>query len=153
MDHEFELAFNLLDEAADRIQHQQYGITRILFHNHGAIDLTTVHDYSPEGGHRLVLLASDDHGQMVAVEATAPHLNTEPTTRILKVRAGRLTFHAVPGHDWSYRATNAGHTCTLTAGIGEEAMWTVTVNDYPSIAHDDLEAAINHITAPELLAA
>ena len=28
MDHEFELAFNLLDEAAGRIQEQQYGITR-----------------------------------------------------------------------------------------------------------------------------
>ena len=40
MDHEFELAFNLLDEAAGRIQTQQYGITRILFHNHGDILLT-----------------------------------------------------------------------------------------------------------------
>ena len=35
MDHEFELAFNLVDEAAGRLQQQQYGITRIPFHNHG----------------------------------------------------------------------------------------------------------------------
>ena len=88
MDHEFELAFNLVDEAAGRIQHQQYGITRILFHNHGDIGLTSVHDYTREGGHRLVLFATDAHGQMAAVEATAPDLNTEPHTRILKVRAG-----------------------------------------------------------------
>ena len=72
MDHEFELAFNLLDEAAGRIQTQQYGITRLLFHNHGDILLTTVHDYSRESGHLLVLLANDDHGLMAAVEATAP---------------------------------------------------------------------------------
>ena len=98
MDHEFELAFNLLDEAAGRIQEQQYGITRILFHNHGKILLTTVHDYTPEDGHRLVLLANDDHGQMAAVEATAPDLDTTPATRILKVRAGDITFHAVPRH-------------------------------------------------------
>ena len=53
MDHNFELAFNLLDEAAGRIQTQQYGITRIPFHNHGDMLLTTVHDYTPETGHRL----------------------------------------------------------------------------------------------------
>jgi hypothetical protein len=94
MDHEFELAFNLLDEAAGRIQDQQYGITRILFHNHGPILLTTVHEYTHETGHHLVLLANDDHGQMVAVEATAPDLEAAPVTRILKVRAGDLTFHA-----------------------------------------------------------
>ena len=95
MDHEFELAFNLIDEAAGRIQHQQYGITRILFHNHGDIALTTVHDYTRDSGHRLVLFATDAHGQLAAVEATAPDLNTEPHTRILKVRAGDLTFHGV----------------------------------------------------------
>ena len=153
MDHEFELAFNLLDEAADRIQHQQYGITRIPFHNHGDIALTTVHDYSRDAGHHLVLFASDDHGQMVAVEATAADLNTEAHTRILKVRAGELTFHAVPRQPWSYRAAHAGHTYTLTAGIGDQPMWTVTVDANPPLEHEDLEAAINHIAAADLLAA
>ena len=153
MDHEFELAFNLLDEAADRIQHQQYGITRILFHNHGDIGLTTVHDYTREGGHRLVLFATDAHGQMAAVEATAPDLNTEAHTRILKVRAGELTFHAVPRQPWSYRAAHAGHTYTLTAGIGDQPMWTVTVDANQPLEHEDLEAAINHIAAADLLAA
>ena len=88
MDHEFDLAFNLLDEAAGRIQQQQYGITPILFHNHGDILLTTVHDYTRDTGHHLVLLAADDHGQMAAIETTAPDLDTAPRTRILKVRAG-----------------------------------------------------------------
>jgi hypothetical protein len=153
MDHEFELAFNLLDEAAERIQHQQYGVTRILFHNHGDIVLTTVHDYSREGGHRLVLFASDDHGQMAAVEASAPDLTTTPHTRILKVRAGELTFHAVPGRAWSYRAAQAGHTYTLTAGISDQPMWTVTVDANPPAAHQDLDAAIHHIDAGGPLAA
>ena len=141
MDHEFELAFNLLDEAAGRIQEQQYGITRILFHNHGQILLTTVHDYTPEDGHRLVLLANDDHGQMAAVEATAPDLDTTPATRILKVRAGDITFHAVPD-TWSYRATASGHTYTLTAGIGAEPMWTLAIDQAAPVAYDDLDDAI-----------
>ncbi|OSC19878.1 hypothetical protein B8W69_29115 [Mycobacterium vulneris] len=153
MDHEFELAFNLVDEAAGRIQHQQYGITRILFHNHGDIGLTTVHDYTSEAGHRLVLIATDTHGQMAAIEGTAPDLNTEPHTRILKVRAGDLTFHAIPGCDWSYRATHAGHAYTLTAGIGEQPMWTVTLDANPPLAHQDLEAALADIAAAHLVAA
>lgn len=141
MDHEFELAFNLLDEAAGRIQEQQYGITRILFHNHGKTLLTTVHDYTPEDGHRIVLLANDDHGQMAAVEATAPDLDTTPATRILKVRAGDTTFHAVPD-SWSYRTTTAGHTYTLTAGVGAEPMWTLAIDQAAPVAYDDLDDAI-----------
>ena len=144
MDHEFALAFNLLDEATGRIQTQQYGITHILFHNHGDIQLTTVHDYSRDTGHRLVLLANDDHGQMAAVEATAPDLETDPTTRILKVRAGDLTFHAVPG-SWAYRATARRHTYTLTAGIGDQPMWTTTIDHRAPVAYDDLDAALRPI--------
>jgi len=43
---------------------------------------------------------------MAAIEATAPDLDTAPRTRILKVRADDLTFHAVPG-TWTYRASDA----------------------------------------------
>jgi hypothetical protein len=56
-----------------------------------------VHYYTRDTGHHLELLASDDHGQWAAIEATAPDLDTAPRTRIVKVRAGDLTFHAVPG--------------------------------------------------------
>lgn len=142
MDHEFELAFNLLDEAAGRIQDQQYGITRILFHNHGDIVLTTVHDYTRQTGHHLVLLATDDHGQMVAIEATATDLNTEPDIRILKVRAGDLTFHAT-ADTWTYRAAHHGHTYTLTAGIADQPAWTTTVDNQAPHHHDDLDTAID----------
>ena len=142
MDHEFELAFNLLDEAAGRIQQQQYGITSILFHNHGDIQLTTVHDYTPQTGHHLVLLAGDDHGQMVAIEATAPDLNAEPDTRILKVRAGDLTFHAT-ADTWTYRARRRGHTYTLTAGIADQPAWTITVDAGAPQHHDDLNTVID----------
>lgn len=144
MDHEFELAFNLLDEAAGRIQQQQYGITRILHHNHGDIVLTTVHHYTPEAGHHLVLLAADDHGQMVTVEATAPDLAAEPDTRILKVRAGDMTFHAVPDI-WTYRAAHRGHTYILAAGIGDQPAWTVTVNGSAPAHYEDLDAALDSL--------
>ena len=56
-----------------------------------------MHYYTRDTGHHLELLASDDHGQWAAIEATAPDLDTAPRTRIVKVRAGDLTFHAVPG--------------------------------------------------------
>ena len=152
MDHEFELAFNLLDEAAGRIQHQQYGITRILFHNHGDILLTTVHDYTRETGHHLVLLATDDHGQMAAIEATAPDLESDPGSRILKVRAGDLMFHAVPD-TWSYRVAAAGHTYTLTAGVGDEPMWTVAIGHAAPVTYDDLDAAVAAILDHHAIAA
>jgi hypothetical protein len=145
MDHEFELAFNLLDEAVGRVQQQQYGITRILFHNHGDIALTTVHDYTRDTGHHLVLLATDDHGQLAAVEATAPDLDADPLTRILKVRAGELIFHGRPGDIWSYRAAHAGHTYTLTAGIGEQPRWTTTIDHAEPTTHDSLDDAINEL--------
>jgi hypothetical protein len=142
MDHEFELAFNLLDEAAGRIQEQQYGITRILVHNHGDIALTTVHGYTRESGHRLVLFASDDHGQVATLEASTPDLDTAPRTRILKVRAGDLRFHAVPGA-WSFRATDTGHTYTLTAGVGDEPMWTTSIDHAGPAVHDTLDDAVS----------
>jgi hypothetical protein len=151
MDHEFELAFNLLDEAAGRIQDQQYGLTRILFHNHGPILLTTVHNYTCATGHHLVLLAADDYGQMAAVEATAPDLETDPVTRIVKVRAGNLTFHAVPA-TWSFRARGDRRAYTLTAGTGDEPMWTVSVDDAAD-SYEDLDDAVSTVLAAEVLAA
>lgn len=142
MDHAFELAFNLVDEAAGRIQQQQYGITRIPVHNHGEVYLTTVHGYTRESGHHLVLFASDDHGQLAALEASASDLDSAPRTRILKVRAGELTFHAVAG-TWSFRATDAGHTYTLTAGIGDEPMWATTIDHGYRAVHDTLDDAVS----------
>lgn len=141
MDHDFELAFNLLDEAAWRIQEQQYGLTRILFHNHGDIALTTLHDYTRATGHHLVLLANDEHGQAAAIEATAADLDAQPHARIIKVRAGDLHFHAIPG-TWSFRATAGGHTYTLSAGIGDQAMWTAAIDDHAT-EYDDLDDAIS----------
>jgi hypothetical protein len=146
MDHAFELAFNLVDKAAGRIQEQQYGVTRIQVHNHGDIALTTVHGYTRESGHRLVLFARDDHGQLAALEASAPDLDSAPRTRILKVRAGDLSFHAVPG-TWSFRATAAGHTYTLTAGVGDEPMWTTTIDHADPAVHHTLDDAVSALLA------
>ena len=146
MDHEFDLAFDLLDEAAHRLGEQQYGLTRVTDHNHGPIQLTTVHTYTPATGHHLVLLATDATGQLAAVTATAPHLEAAPATRILKVHAGDLTFRGVAG-TWSFRARTRAHTYLLTAGTGDDPMWTVSVDDRAPTAHDDLDDAIEAITA------
>ena len=152
MDHDFDLAFDLLDDAAHRLAEQQYGITPIPVHNHGPILITTVHTHTPTTGHRLVLLAADGRGQLAAVEATAPDLEATPATRILKVRAGDLTFHGIAGTR-SFRARTPGHTYLLTAGTGDEPMWTVTVDDHAPGAHDDLDDAIGAIaTAARLVA-
>ncbi|ETZ38090.1 hypothetical protein [Mycobacterium intracellulare] len=148
---EFEHAFNLCDEAAGRIADQAYGITRIVAHNHGDITLTTVHEHTPAGAHRLVLLATDDHGQLAAVVATAPDLHTRPSTRILKVRAGELTFHALPTNKWAWSATAGGHTYRLAAATGDELddaddpLWTTTIDDRRPIDYDALDDAIEHL--------
>jgi hypothetical protein len=145
MDHEFDLAFALLDEAAERLGHQQYGTTRILFHDYRPIVLSTIHHYTREDGHHLVLLAADDYGLLAAVEATAPDLDTEPVTRIVKIRAAELTFHGIPG-TWSYRTRHAGHSYTLTAGVGDEPMWTLTIGDQEPAGYDALDDAIAAVT-------
>ncbi|OBJ52293.1 hypothetical protein [Mycobacterium sp. 1423905.2] len=145
MEHEFELAFNLLDEAAGRIQHQQYGINRIPFHSHGDVLLTAVHTYTRATGHHIVVFAADDHGQLVAVEATAADLDAAPSARIVKVRIGELTFHASPPQPWTFRARHHTHSYTLTAGVGSQPMWTITIDEAPLAHYDDLNAALRAI--------
>jgi hypothetical protein len=104
--------------------------------------LVTRHRYTRTGGHVLNVLAYDDHGDLqAAVVATNNHDHDEPQTRIVKVRAGDLTFHAV-ADTWSYRATAAGHTYTLTAGIGNEPMWTLAIDQAAPVAYDDLDDAV-----------
>lgn len=148
MDHAFELAFNLCDEAAGRIRDQQYGITRILAHNHGDVALTSVHQYTVATKHHLVLLAFDDDGLLAAIEATANHIESTPSARIVKVRASGLLFHAVTDEPWSYRATRGTHTYTLTAPIPEDLddpMWTTQINDAQPFDFDDLDQAVNEL--------
>ncbi|OBJ86080.1 hypothetical protein [Mycobacterium asiaticum] len=147
MDHEFELAFNLCDEAAGRIQNQQYGVHRIAFHNHGEhVELTSVHHYTRENGHQLFLFASDVNGQLAVVEATAADLASQPTTRIIKIRAGALTFHALPDQPWTYRARSARTTYTLTATVGAaEPMWLIAVNHGAPTGHHDLDDAVTEL--------
>jgi hypothetical protein len=153
MDHEFDLAFELLDTAADRLQMQQYGHTTIAFHNHGDdLTLTTVHTYTRSIGHKLTLLAHyTDTGELAAaVEATAPDLETEPQLRIIKVYAADLMFHAIAG-TWSFRAK--GHyTHTITAGVGEEPMWTLHITTSLGgqlTATDTIADLVDHILTAE----
>lgn len=144
MDHDFDLAFNLLDEAIGRLQEQQYGITRIAHHNHGDAALISTHRYTRRDGHQLTLLAQADYGLRAAVEATAADLETEPHVRITKVRVGDLMFHAVPGTAWTYRARGE-RTYTLTAGLVGEPAWTLTVSGAATTTYHELDAAIGAV--------
>jgi hypothetical protein len=151
MDHEFELAFNLIDEAGGRIEQQQYGLTHILIHNHGPIRLVTDHHYTRGQGHTLTLLAYDDHGLMAAIQASAPDLESTPTARIIKVRAGHLMFHNIPD-TWSYRAQGRT-TYTITAGLADEPAWTVTSGTSAPVAYEHIDDAVDAAFTHEPVAA
>jgi hypothetical protein len=156
MDHEFDLAFEVLDTAADRLQMQQYRHTTIEFHNHGDdLTLTTVHTYTRSSGHRLTLLAhyTDTGALAAAVEATAVDLEAEPDLRIIKVAAD-LMFHTIPG-SWSFRA-KGHHTYTITAGVGDEPMWTLHMTTTLAgqlTATDTIADLIDHVLTTQAIAA
>jgi hypothetical protein len=137
MDHDFDFAFALLDEAAERLGHQQYGTQRIACHDWKPLTLTTSHSYTAEDGHRLILLATDAYGLVAAIEATAPDLETEPQTRVVKVRAGELTFHGTPG-TWEFRTRDANDTYTLSAGLGAGPAWTLVTGRGFAAAGDSI---------------
>jgi hypothetical protein len=148
MDHEFDLAFELLDDAIERLQQQQYGITAVEQHNHGEdLLLTSGHTYSGGAGHKLTLLATyKDSGQTAAaVEVTAPDLDTEPDARIVKVQAGDLMFHAIPG-TWSFRATGR-RTYIITAGVADQPMWTLSAGGAPATSDSIAELVDQILTA------
>jgi hypothetical protein len=151
MDHEFDLAFELLDHAIELLAQQQYGTTTIGHHNHGEdLTLTSRHTYSSTAGHTLTLLATyTDYptGTAAAVTATAPDLETTPTARIVKVFAADLMFHAIPG-TWSFTATGRRQHYTITAGTGDVTLWTLhtAATTTPS---DHISELIDHILATE----
>ena len=55
-----------------------------------------------------------------------------------------MTFHGRPG-SWSYRASAAGHTYTLTAGIGDDPMWTIAIDRAAPLTYDDLDVAMSAV--------
>lgn len=151
MDHEFDLAFELLDTAVERLQQQQYGDTTIEHHNHGDdLILTSRHTYSSRTGHKLTLLATyKDQPRITAaaVEATAPDLETDPEIRIVKLLAADLTFHAIPG-TWSFRAAGH-HRYTITAGTGDQPLWTLSTDNGHTVGTDNIAELVDHIDAAE----
>ena len=155
MDHEFDLAFELLDDAIDRLRRQHYGTTVTTgCHNHGAdLLLTSRHTYSSTTGHTLTLLATyKDSGEVAAAaEITTPDLHTKPQLRVTKIAAADLMFHHIPG-TWSWRATGAAHTYTITAGIGAEPLWTLTADHSTPVASDNIGVLVEDILAAEAAA-
>lgn len=150
MDHEFDLAFELLDTAIDRLQLQQYGSTTIECHNHGDdLVLTSRHTYSSSAGHKLTLLATykEDGITAAAVEITAPDLETTPQMRIVKVYAADLMFHAIPG-TWAFRA-QGHHRYTITAGTGDEPLWTLATHTGTATPSNNIAELVDQVLAAE----
>ena len=150
MDHEFDLAFELLDTAIHQLQLQQYGATTIECHNHGDdLILTSRHTYASSTGHTLTLLATytNDGATAAAVEITAPDLNTTPHMRIVKVYAADLMFHAIPG-TWTFRAQGQ-HRYTITAGTGDEPLWTLATHTGPATPSNNIAELVDQVLLAE----
>lgn len=146
MSHEFELAFILLDDAANRLHARHYGLSRIVGHPYGPILLTGIHRYTRAAGHHLSLLAADHRGQVAVVDATTPNLRTEPDLRIRTVRAEHLTFHAA--HDSRTFRAAGRHRYTLSAHCGENS-WSLTTDTATPTVHNTIHDAVNHVLAQE----
>lgn len=149
MDHDIDLAFNLIDDAAWAIQQQQYGISTAHDHSLGdRVELITAHRYNRAGGHVLTVLARSEWGARAALEVTAPDLDSAPRVRIVRMRVGDLMFHAVPGVEWTWRARGE-HTYVLSTAAGE-SQWTLTVDDGAPVGFDNPEAAAARVLDGEL---
>lgn len=141
MTHEFDLAFILLDEAAERLHPARDGARRLPTTDHGRFPLTTIYRYRRDDGLWLHLAAFDDHGLLATVEATAPDEHTAPQYRIVTVRAGHLLFLGTD--NWTFRA-DGEHHYTLTADTGSDT-WTLAVDHLTPITYPTVDAAIDTI--------
>ncbi|WP_071288307.1 hypothetical protein [Mycolicibacterium llatzerense] len=145
MNHEFDLAFILLDEAAERLHPGRAGARRLPAADHGRLPLTTICRYRRDGGLWLHLAAFDDHELLATVEATAPDAHTEPECRIITVRAGHLLF--VGTGNWTFRA-DGEHRYTLTADTGTDT-WTLTVDHLAPTTYPTVDTAIAALAGHE----
>ncbi|MBN3459745.1 hypothetical protein JNN96_37575 [Mycobacterium sp. DSM 3803] len=142
MDHQFELAFDLLDIAAEQLVNDEYDRTELTKTTYyGLYTIINRHRYSRTGGHILTVLAYDHDELQAAVEATTEHDQDEPHTRIVKVRAGDHLLHAT--QEWTFR-TQPNHT--LTAEVAGDQLWTVRAAGVTT-AHDDLDEAVSQLLA------
>lgn len=138
MTHEFDLAFILLDEAAERLQLRPSAARPLRAADHGRFPLTTICRYRRDDGLWLHLAAFDDHGLAATVEATAPDDHTEPECRIVTVRAGHLLF--IGTDYWTFRA-DGEHRYTLTADTGADT-WTLAVDHHAPVTYPTVDAAL-----------
>lgn len=142
MEHQFELAFELLDIAAEQLVNDEYDHTELTKTTYyGLYTIVNRHRYNRTGGHVLTVLAYDHDELQAAVEATTDHDHDEPHTRIVKVRAGDQMLHAT--QEWTFRA-HPNHA--LTAEVGGEQLWTVHSGEVTT-AHNDLDEAVKQLLA------
>ena len=144
-EHTFDLAAALVDQAIERLDSRDYGITRILFHDFGQFPLNANHTHH-DTGHTVKMWAYDDEGLIAAAEANAPHIGGTPQGRIVNFRAGHLIFGVIDtdtaGETEFFARGARGYTLTATIGTPE---WAVGIADEHLQDFADLHSALDYI--------
>ncbi len=150
---EFRLAYTLTTVAAQRLRRAEYGATTAYNHPYGDdIILTANHKRTPTGGHKLVLIATyrSTGETAAAIEVTADETTDNPMSRIVKVQAGELMFHNIPGTK-NFRGRGR-HTYDITPGTKDHPHWTVNVHTAGGnelTRTDPVDELVEWITAAE----
>lgn len=146
-EHSFDLAAALVDQAIERLERRDYGITRILFHDFGNFPINANHSVH-DTGHTVRMWAYDDSGLLAAAAATGPHVGGSPQGRIVNFRAGHLTFGALDGApgETVYFARGIHRSYTLTATAGSSS-WVIGIGGGHEPQHclPSLDEALDYI--------
>jgi hypothetical protein len=140
--HTFDLAAALVDQAVDRLNNHDYGITRILFHDFGNCIFNANHTRH-DTGHTVQMWAYDEHGVLAAAEAHAPHIGVTTGSRIVTFRAGHLTFNTYDTPAGFFARGQTGYALTPVMGSAE---WDLAIgdDDHPQ-RFATLDDALEHI--------
>src|SRR6202171_4393223 len=144
-EHTFDLAAALVDQAIERLDSRDYGITRILFHDFGQFPLNANHTHH-DTGHTAKMWACDDQDLIPAAEANAPHIGGTPQGRIVNFRAGHLIFGVIDtdtaGETEFFARGARGYPLTATIGPREGGAGIAAdpLQDSP-----DLHSALDYI--------
>ena len=139
--HTFDLAAALVDQAVDRLNNHDYGITRILFQDFANCILNANRTRN-DTGHTVTMWAYDEHGVLAAAEAHAPHSGST-ASRIVTFRAGQLIFNRVDTSAGFFARGQSRYALTPIIGSAE---WDVAIDDDPSPQRfATLNDALKHI--------
>lgn len=140
--HTFDLAAALVDQAVDRLNNHDYGITRILFHDFGNCILNANHTRH-DTGHTVTMWAYDEHGVLAAAEAHTPRIGGTTASRIVTFRAGHLIFNLFGTAAGFFARGQSRYALTPVIGSAE---WDVAIDvDQRPQRFATLNDALEHI--------